>query len=1141
MLKLYKKVMMVRKQLRFTWSILCIASAFSDLSTLPCSSDFLVSPSQCKCLGDRITNKNCPPQDGQVLCVQSPYKLEEPWKEINANWSIVTPLSYNGCLPENSFSDCGEGPDTDFYLDIFPKNSVNNDDDRLPIRKCYVDPIPLPYCNYCNCHDGNHTGRAEIFQSGPPMSIPQTNCSDDPFHGNIGPTILCEVEEAGEHKCFDGEVCNNIRTGFWINKVFNPNAPSMIGDRTLHKCIARPPPPSHFEAEVTNAKKYQAGTAFTGLMPKFCCSDFYLEPTNFNTYSLDIQTNKKMSCSAPVKTDKCGTIVPTRNSHGLGDFGSGVHCIESHSCLECIEHFQILCGPGYTWDGYRCEWLIDIPHALKYDQGNDIKGSHGATSCIVLDQNGYAINTKYNNPNKDDCASGYCYNALDNVDYNGGGPSMIGETEFARMGITWTGSATGATRPPTIGQPTNPPSPTPPPTSWKDLYTPVGNVSHNRLRILLADGFCCGRMFEPGIIGKPKEIFLEGKEFLPGHDTNSHMINMGIADGSLSLGRRRLAYKGSEEIPTFSETFFGGHIGCGHSPPVNTQCGLVVDPHGLDLHDTSMTQYLGGTHCGHTGGVNKCHDEVKDSITGFGDTFPFDDENNPYTPNLFIEGGGNYFKTFGAFITSLGPSMNLKAAMMHYQEEYITTCVGKKGCGFHSDCTSRCHKEANYVYTRPFGCISCPLDSNQTFCLVPKGKSKDILHGGLGGCDDGAVYTDYYPYQCGFEPDHCVEYNLPEWDPTYSTCTSPEQYVPPRGHYNYQSPDHLTLSQTHGGSPHLSFLFSKLSNVKMVTDDCMCSIDGAQKADIDHEACHMCLDASVIACADGTSYNSAKDKCTTDAPNLCKNAFDECHVQPEDQLYADPIPCLRVSGHNFADGSEPWHTDKEICESQNYTVPRACVWDKKKQKCKAGIYFGSYNAIFQNTCDSINFQNLNEGPVQTEWNCESTVWNEKRPCQSSKRVAYPVECERKYGGGKIECDPARRVIPWSPDPDDICSVLYGHKNSSFLGPNLDKDQVMKALGHLCEWPEKSFLDKLEDWLTNLSPMELVAFGFLGLPAVGTLVCMGNSIFRWNEGCLKKCCHRNFDKKSTWKRTQVANTITAGRVIVVDPSQDSKKY
>ena len=977
------------------------------------------------------------------------------------------------------------------------------------------------------------------------------------------PGPLCPAIINNKYNCFEP-----------TNDVCVSNIPNNLDDNTPCNPYTPPPHvPGPFEEEVTNAKKYKAGTPLTGLKPKFCCNDFYIEPTRYSYYTDDLETNKKMSCSLPIETKKCGTIVPTRNSHIFGDSGGGVHCIESHSCLECLEHFQILCGPGYTWDGNRCEWLIDIPHAMKYDQGNDIKGSHGDTSCIVLDQNGYAIDTKYNNPNKDDCDSGYCYNARDNVGYNGQSSSMVGETELTLMGLTWVGQDTGTTRPPSIARPpTPPPNPPPPTTDWTHHYTPIttsvnGEIKttgHTKLRELLASGFCCSRMFEPGIIGRPKEIFMEGKEFLPGHDTNSHMINMGIADGSLALGRRRrLAYEAAGEIPTFSEMFFGEHEGCGHAPPVDTDCGRVVDPHGLELQHKDLLHYMGGANCGgdHSPGANVCHDRVTSALTangGFaGKKIPahefFDFHGGVYT-DLAELSGGVYTDWDELRIQYESEGRNtLDIAMAAHGEEYVSKCDAEPGCGFHTDCTDLCHNDANWVYRNSNLCGNCgggpgaydyvPSSGTTTSCYKYFfGNSQPIWTG---------VMDEFH---------RCEKVETPDWNT--DICTTTEQhatYRPPtsnedvitqcwaeaRRDTNIEGPDAINIYlntdrcvnndiDSFGGDPS----FAHLWFMRNLTDNCMCSMDNQPKASIDNMQCHMCLDASVISCADGYSYDAQYDNCT--AGGICLDAFSECHVQPEDQLFADPIPCLHVSGHNFGAGENAIQTDADICHSTNYTVPRACVWDKKKQKCKAGIYFGSYNASFQNTCDSINFQNLNEGPVQTEWNCESTIWNEKRSCQSSKRVAYPVECERKYGGDKIECDPARRVIPWSPDPDDICSVLYGHKNVSFLGPNLEKDTVMKTLMHLCEWPEKSFVEKLEDWLTNLSPMELVAFSFLGLPVVGTLVCMGNSIFRWNEGCLKKCCHRNFDKKSTWKRTQVANTVTAGRVIVVDPSQDSKK-
>ena len=886
---------------------------------------------------------------------------------------------------------------------------------------------------------------------------------------------------------------------------------------------------SRFQDEVLNAKNYIANIATTGLKPKFCCNDYYIEPTEvldpqYGNYTKLHTETQKTSCASSTQTDKCGNIVPTRNTHLYGS--GGIHCIESHSCLDCIEHFQILCGPGYTWDdsSQMCTWKIDIPHAMAYDQGHDILGSHGDVSCIILDPNGYAlveagvsaecfdINVKSNR----------CYSAFHNVDMGGLPSTMVGKHELDDMGLDWEGVTPAPheenvvpSRSPTEAQsPTVSRAPSPPPTPLPDRYSTT-HMNYDTLSHLLMNGFCCSRFFEEGIIGGAKEIFKEGKEFLPGTDTDTQMINMGIADGSLALGRRRLAYTAGE-IPTFSELFFGGHKACGHNPPVDTKCGRVVDPHGLPLQHVDMTEYLGTSHCGDSGGRNQCHDKVKTSIATFSDELiPAGFCDNP--------GGCTYQGTLD-FYETITNSDALDLAINTHYKAYIEGCAAEEGCGFHSDCTSECYPDAKRVYDSPSGCGSCTGTGGSTTCVV-----------------NSAYYEE------------CVENLVEPWEPVPSLCTSTSTYespVPgtfdlsgnkvPNACPSYPGEDPFSDFCGDEGDPFLSRLFTHTDG-KTVATNCMCSVDGRPKADKAHQPCFMCLDANVIACADQYSYNIGADKCMPDG--VCANFEDECHVQPEDQLYADPTPCLAKSGHNVAFGEDPVATDRAQCEGTNYTVPRACVWDRKVNKCKAGIYFGSYNAEFQQKCANVNLEKyrtssgmISVGAVQMEWDCESTLWNETRPCQATDRVAYPVKCTRLHGTGTIDCDPARRQIPWSPDPDDICDVLLGRKNASFMGKNYNDTQVMEALGHLCDLPtppKESTTHKFIDWVEGLNTMELVAFVFLMIPVVGTLACTGNAVFKWNTGCCKACCGKRGRKNI--KRLPVtpvikSNTVPASTII-----------
>lgn len=887
--------------------------------------------------------------------------------------------------------------------------------------------------------------------------------------------------------------------------------------------------PGGFCNEVLAAVKYTKGDTVgienDGVKPKFCCNDYYIEPTNFSNlanYNELVIENQKRSCSGSKQTDKCGNIVATRNSHMYA--GGGTACIESKSCLECIEHFQILCGPGYTWDdsSQHCEWKTDITHALAYGQGHDILGSHGDESCIVLDQNGYALSKAGMSENCSitSAPSNRCYSAFHNVDVGGGPSSMVGQEEIENWGLGWEGH-TQAPSDTYVSPPTRNPVPappptverpaTPPPTSNRDRYTDQTNMYYDNFKKTLMHGFCCSRFFEEGIVGGAKEIFEEGKEFMPGTDTDTHVINMGIADGSLSPGHRRLSYNAEGEIPAFSDLFFGGHNACGHNPPVDTKCGRVVDPHGLSLQHVDMTEYLGAAQCGDSGGINECHNRVRDSIETFSDKI---------IPGSDIQDWTNEDTTFLNYDYILanyygGDSLDMSLSA-HYKA-YIKGCFNAGGCGFHSDCTSLCHPAAKVVYEYSEGCDNCTYVGCEN---TP-------------GCDSITCVAHQH------KTTECNRETVESWEPVPSLCTSTSTYRPPHAEVLDSGGDRPDICRddgkclNHDGDYFLSKLFTENSDVH---ENCMCSVDNRQKADEEHEPCFMCLQANVIACADQYSYQTNADKCVPGG--ICSNFHDECHVQPEDQLYADPIPCLAVSGHQFKLNEDPVVTDREVCKDTKYTVPRACVWDQKTKKCKAGIYFGAYNASFDAVCERVSLDMYSTTSTQAEWKCESTVWDEKRPCQFDERVAYPVQCTRDYTENVINCEPSRRQIPWSPDPDDICDVLKGRKNASRMGKSYDKKQTMLALGHLCDWTPESLLDKLVDWLSDLSPMEIVAFAFLATPVVGTLVCMANSIFRWNQGCLKKCCHHK-SNKSTWKRTQVADTIKSN-VIIVDPSQDTKK-
>ena len=669
---------------------------------------------------------------------------------------------------------------------------------------------------------------------------------------------------------------------------------------------------SRFDTDVQNEK-----TKGAGYVSNFCCSDYYIEPAGDATsqaeYLAHLVRNQKMSCANPLKTDKCGTIVATRNTHQFPDAHTGgVHCIETKSCLECIEHFQILCGPGFTWDRgmQKCTWRIPADIAQQYDFGTYVRGTHGAHSCIVLKANGYPILRDKNNPEKTDCTNNECYGAYYNTDIHNHPATMVGEAEF----VQWDGASVnkplGYTPSPTVTHLT--PPPTPPPTlppNWEEQYTDENGDTKTMQDILLGD-FCCNRFFNDGEIGMPKEIFQEGIEYAPG--PHNSLLNQMISNGAAAVGRRRLkAYDSSGELPTFEEFYFGGFEACGHAPPVDTECGRVVSGNGLSLagHVTSNSEfahYLGGAHCG------------------------------------------------------------------------------------------------------------------------------DVSTQGAGSVTPGS-----------------------------------------------------------------------------------------------ESLCKKCLKANVIACASGYSWDEGTQKCSNGGDNPCANFEHECHVQPHDQLVADPIPCLKVSGHiaNYTAGDDS--ASDAACAAARYTASRTCVWDHSSNKCKAGVFFGSASTptAFAEICA------VKTGVVS----CEHTIWEETMTCQSVQRVAYPIRCTSGLSYGEISCDPAARSIPPSHDTDDVCTVLQHRQGELKMYGTVkyDEKEIMATLEHLCHWPKESTTHKFVEWMGDLNTLELVAFIFLLLPIVGTLLCTANAVFKWNTGCCRACC-ANRGIRSVRRRPVtpvVKSNVSAGSIAV----------
>ena len=79
-----------------------------------------------------------------------------------------------------------------------------------------------------------------------------------------------------------------------------------------------------------------------------------------------------------------------------------------------------------------------------------------------------------------------------------------------------------------------------------------------------------------------------------------------------------------------------------------------------------------------------------------------------------------------------------------------------------------------------------------------------------------------------------------------------------------------------------------------------------------------------------------------------------------------------------------------------------------------------------------------------------------------------------------------------------------------------------------------------EWLEGLNALELVAFIFLLLPVVGTLLCTANAVFKWNTGCCRACCGnsrwgRRIKRLPATPIVKSTKSTVPGAAIVVGPN------
>lgn len=307
-----------------------------------------------------------------------------------------------------------------------------------------------------------------------------------------------------------------------------------------------------------------------------------------------------------------------------------------------------------------------------------------------------------------------------------------------------------------------------------------------------------------------------------------------------------------------------------------------------------------------------------------------------------------------------------------------------------------------------------------------------------------------------------------------------------------------------------------------------------------YHTCFQCMKSHAIACAEGYSFSSDSGKC--EPGGLCTDTSRRCNVHPEDTLAA-PLGaqhCLAYSGDDFI--------SKEHCEKQSYTVERSCVWDMVKGECQGGLYFEDALPHNYEACKAVNdFNPTNVINYQRHVHCANTKYTEFRSCQNSKSVQHPVNClntehfhNALSGQENTESTPQVVCNPWDPTTTqqeqkpipinvDVCKDITSRIQNKAC-------EIHQIISKISDDESGDVFFELNEWLKGLNTMEIIAVVAVLIPVVGTLVCMANSIFRWNEGCLKTCCGNRYRSP---KRIPAAKVIKPGSVIVVGPQDETK--
>ena len=281
--------------------------------------------------------------------------------------------------------------------------------------------------------------------------------------------------------------------------------------------------------------------------------------------------------------------------------------------------------------------------------------------------------------------------------------------------------------------------------------------------------------------------------------------------------------------------------------------------------------------------------------------------------------------------------------------------------------------------------------------------------------------------------------------------------------------------------------------------------------------CLECMQSLALTCAEGYSFNVAQQKCLPGG--MCTDTSTECNVHPEDTLATHTLTCVEHAGVDFV--------SKEHCQKQSYVVHRKCVWDQITQKCQGGMYFEDRIPHEYEHCDAVNtfIPPTSAFFYRRDQHCVSTTYQEFRKCQTDRHVQHPVNCfnsdveDADESVDRVVCRPASgNIDDIKPIPitKDICNTISSRvANKACEIHRIITGQTTDDSGDV--------IFELNEWLKELNAMEIFACVALLLPIFGTGVCIANSVFRWNEGCLKQCCG-NKRRGRNIRRSSVTDVI-----------------